>query len=263
MGTAFGSLWAVSDNGNRCLAGGPRKGYSLFRIDPEDGRVGDGIPLHTDLSLYVTEVVGGEGAVWVATWTEPGTGDGPRYPHGVLSRVDPVAGEVTGRLGLNVVEGHLAVGNGAVWVADTPRWGGAYILRKVDPSTMRIASRLRVGRRLGGVAVAFGSVWVAADGSVLRIDPSTNRVVATITAGPDVGGFVIWRGLVWAGVPSDKGRGLTLGIDPSTNRIVERERLLAFGSLAAFGSVWGTDDERELLWRTDRSDREPATQSPI
>src|SRR5207245_8025967 len=45
MTSAFGSLWAVSDNGNQCLPGGRRQGFSLFRIDPSDGGVTAEIPV--------------------------------------------------------------------------------------------------------------------------------------------------------------------------------------------------------------------------
>jgi YVTN family beta-propeller protein len=97
----------------------------------------------------------------------------------------------------------LAVGEGAVWAADTVE----DVVWRVDAATGRAARTIPVGERPSGIAIGFGSVWVAnrESGTVSRIDPDSNRVVATIHVGPatvpsvgrDVTPIAVGDGRVW------------------------------------------------------------------
>ena len=69
-----------------------------------------------------------------------------------------------------MVRAAIALGAGAVWVADS--LDDAVV--RIDPATRAVTTTIPVGRRPSGVAVGAGSVWVAnsGDGTVTRIDPA-------------------------------------------------------------------------------------------
>ncbi len=55
----------------------------------------------------------------------------------------------------------IAVGEGAVWVADD----GDGTVMKIDPATDRVVRTIHVGGRPAGISVADGRVWVSIDGA--------------------------------------------------------------------------------------------------
>ena len=141
-----GGVWAVA-------------GGRLMHIDPENGSVrridvGEGVA-----SLAVTE-----GAVWVAN---PLTG--------IVSRVDPERGVVTGTFTLDPDDEPvaLAVGASGVWVANRR----ARTVARIDPDRTVGTEEFRLGRDPRALAIVDGRLWVAVGstgagqrGGTLRVD---------------------------------------------------------------------------------------------
>jgi YVTN family beta-propeller protein len=253
VATGADVLWAYGNNSNACLPE-PTDGYRLWRIDPASGQVVGEIPVFSNPLFYMPKLAVGEGAVWVATWTERGTGDNFPGAPGFLWRIDPAGNRVTGHVRLGLDAGGLAVGEGAVWVTNaSDRRPGT--LFRIDPRTMRIVARITVGQGSSDVTVGFGSIWVANsdDGTVMRIDPKTNRVVATIPVEGGVSSLTAGEGAVWT---SAWDSGTVARIDPSANRVTARLQLarprLGLGPLeVGFGSVWVGSTDGKTIWRID------------
>jgi hypothetical protein len=89
---------------------------------------------------------------------------------------------VTATVRLDADPQQVAVGAGAVWVADGP------VVRRVDPVTNKVAANVQVGSGqalIRNVAADERSVWavVGEPGEIVRIDPASNQVMARIPAG--------------------------------------------------------------------------------
>lgn len=248
---ADGALWTVGNNGNLCLPGGARAAQMLFRLDPATGAVQAETTLQTDPRLYATKVAAGAGALWAASWGEPGTGDHGRF-RGVLSRVDPSSGRVTARRRIGIWMGGLAAGFGGVWVADAPGHRPGTLLR-IDPGTLAVVARIPVGIGPVDVTTGYGSVWVAndADGTLMRIDPTSNTVVASIRV-PGVGALAVGQGGIWC----TSFAGLVTLIDPATNQVAGTplrigRKLELTGITVGDGAVWVT----RAVWEMNASDQ--------
>jgi YVTN family beta-propeller protein len=252
VATGAGVLWAYGDNDNGCLPE-PTSGYRLWEIDPTSGDLLKEIPVLSNTLFYMPQLAVGEGAVWVATWTERGTGDSFPGAPGIVLRVDLATNRVTGRARVGLDAGGLAAGEGAVWVTNANQPGAGTLFR-IDPRTMRILARITVGRDPTDVAVGFGSVWVvnADDDTVMRIDPRTNRVVATIPVKGGPWQVEAGAGAVWTASES----GTVARIDPSSERVTAELRLEhRQGSLLALkvglGSAWVASADGRTVWRID------------
>ncbi len=94
--------------------------------------------------------------------------------------------------------GPIAVGEGAVWVANSRD----DTVSRIDPATRSPEAEIPVGRLPSGIAVGAGSVWVAnsLSGSVSRIDPRTNRVTETIDLGGAPHSLALAGGHLWVSV---------------------------------------------------------------
>jgi YVTN family beta-propeller protein len=144
----------------------------------------------------------GEGAVWaIAT-----SGIARIDPHtnAVVASI-PVAQNATG----GPLPTALAVGNGAVWVANRfapPRGvspsGKRGTVSRIDPKTNAVVATITVGREPFAIAVGGDAVWVAnrTDFTVSRIDPRTNRVEAIIPTGNRPMGLAADDDEVWVSV---------------------------------------------------------------
>ncbi len=188
----------------------------------------------------------------------------------------PPAGKVIASIPVPAVGG-IAVGGGAVWVANmNPR-----TVTRIDPATNAVAATIALGEPdyLWGptrLAFAHGSLW-ALDGksnSVLRIDPQANRVEASIPLGSPTQvstgalGIVATSDAVWVANrwgTTEAPDGSVIRIDPQSNRIVAR---LALGSnpdglgptaiTAGSSAIWvGVPSTRSIV-RID-----PATDSVV
>jgi YVTN family beta-propeller protein len=135
---------------------------------------------------------------------------------GLLVRIDPLTGKMSStRTTIGTSPMRVAVGEGAVWVAD-PLSGS---VTRVDPGSGKASKVIPVARDVAGIAVGLGSVWVAnaTDGRVYRIDPSTNRVAQQIPVGTGIDSVVVGAGSVWV---SNYKSGSVARIDPARGQVV-------------------------------------------
>lgn len=159
IAAGYGSVWVGTGNG------------TLVRIDARTGRVQARL-LREPLIQYgfVRTLASGFGSVWAGDQWE-------------LVRVDPRTNGVRQVEGVAWFPSTVAVGRGAVWVADS----GRNVLFRVDPRRMGVVARIRFEGRLWGLAAGPAGVWVvrvptsgAVTGpegprEILRIDPASNR----------------------------------------------------------------------------------------
>jgi DNA-binding SARP family transcriptional activator len=155
-------------------------------------------------------------------------------PHS-LAVVDPAANQLVTDVRLlpapraTPFEGtDLAVGFGAVWVADA----GEQTLLRVDLGSHAISSPIGIGEDVRALAVGFGSVWVADGNSaaVSRVDPRDEKVSATIALGAPNASYAIavGAGSVWATAGSRS----VVRIDPLSERVVARVPIADVTALA-------------------------------
>ena len=137
------------------------------------------------------DIAAGEGEVWVVNDQGEVVEIDPRT--NAASKPIPVAADSLTA---------LAVGAGAVWVADP--FGGS--VWRIDPDPEPILRTIPLGVGVDGVAFGEGAVWATNEiaDEVYRIDPDTNeaRVVSRIAAPR---GVAVGEGGVWvtsAGPPS-------------------------------------------------------------
>ncbi len=164
---AFGSgaVWVVDPDG------------SVVRIDPATTRVTP-IP-----RIAAFAVATGDGAVWTLG------SDG-------LRRIDPSTNRPSPLIPLQTAGAtSMAVGAGAVWVADPERG----LVVRVDPGPPVQTQTITTALGASVVSSSPGRVWVAnaLGGTVVAIDPATNKVVGTaaVDGAPQtvaVGGGGVW-----------------------------------------------------------------------
>jgi YVTN family beta-propeller protein len=168
----------------------------------------------------------------------------------------PVAGKIVASIPAPAIGG-LAVGGGAVWVANmNPR-----TVTRIDPGTNAVVATIPLGEPdfLWGptrVAFAHGSLW-ALDGkssSVYRIDPETNRVIAIIPLGSPTQVSVASLGIaatadsVWVTNrwgTEEMPDGSIVRIDPQSNHIVMR---LALGASPEQGGPTAIAADSGAIW---------------
>ncbi len=98
------------------------------------------------------------------------------------------------RFGLPVGVEDLAVGAGAVWIADRAR---SSVVR-VDPRSGRITHTARVGGFVTGVAVGEGAVWASLrSGELVRLDRRNAAVTGRVAVGGSPRAVATGEGLVW------------------------------------------------------------------
>jgi YVTN family beta-propeller protein len=154
-------------------------------------------------------------------------------PSGLLVRIEPLTNKISSKVPLGTPM-RVAVGEGAVWVADST----SGTVTRVDPDTGRAMKVIPLAKGLAGIAVGLGSVWVAntTDGKVYRIDPATNRVAQQIPVGVGIDPLVIGSGSVWV---SNYRAGWVAQIDPARGQMVATTRLDSVSDIAI---------ETETLW---------------
>jgi class 3 adenylate cyclase/streptogramin lyase len=169
-----GSVWAIDASVG-----------AIWRIDPEKGKLGEGL----DATSLAAEI----GSVWVAGQS-------------TVTKLDAITGQ---ELALNYIgsvelseTGSVALGLGAVWFATS----SGKTLRKINRESVTTTETFTVGRGPSGVAVGEGAVWVAnsRDGTVTRVDPPSGNTT-TIELGSAPGGIVAAYGNVWTSPGEPRG----------------------------------------------------------
>jgi DNA-binding SARP family transcriptional activator len=153
----------------------------VSRIDPRTNRVVAGVA-----GVRALSIAAGEGEVWIINDQGEVVEIDPRT--NVASKPIPVAAESLTA---------LAVGAGAVWIAD-PVGGSVW---RIDPDPKPILGTIRLEVGVHGVAFGEGAVWATNElaDEVYRIDPDTNeaRVVSRMAAPR---GVAVGEGGVWVTV---------------------------------------------------------------
>jgi hypothetical protein len=127
-----------------------RSQIGVVRLDRRTGRLRSQLRLSDPAHSNVPQWGGfaaGAGSLWV---TDIG--------RGVVWRVDLETGTTVAKIPISGRLAGLAIGAGAVWVADA---NGAIL--KVDPRTNEIVARIPVDGSPNGLAFGFGRLWIAFD----------------------------------------------------------------------------------------------------
>ncbi len=188
-----GGVWVASPNG------------SMQLIDPTFNVVST---LATGSRGYLTAVdlpspaVAGANAVWVVNKTS-------------LSRYDPQTHHIEATIGVGLSPAGLAIGDGAVWVADSAQ----DTVTRVDPVT-NTSTTTPVGHGASAIAAGGDGIWVAdtSDDAVVRIDPQTNAVTDTIPVGHQPTGIALGGGSLWV---ANSGSGTVSRIDPTSRKVID------------------------------------------
>jgi peptide/nickel transport system substrate-binding protein len=152
-----------------------------------------------------------------------------------LGLINLKSDRLVGQVPLRVRSGPVAVGEGAVWVANAEQG----TVSRVDPATRRVVQRISVGREPAGVVAADGAVWVANSGerSVSWINPSTDTVVKTVPVGNGPTGIALGLGAVWVANSLDNS---VSRIDPDSGDVVATVPVggTPSGVAVGLGAVW-------------------------
>jgi YVTN family beta-propeller protein len=191
---ARGSIW-VADTGDG----------TITRIDADSGK-----PTKT-LQIAATELAYGAGSLWAS---QRGANQ--------VARIDPSTGDMIKAITVGNGPTGMAVGDGAVWVANS--LDGT--VTRINSETNTIAATVpTVGNGPTGVAVDPHGVWVTNqfDGTLARIDPRTSQVARRFSVGNRPQGVATSDGDVLVAVrdtgANRRGGTLTLRSDllPHTN----------------------------------------------
>jgi YVTN family beta-propeller protein len=150
------------------------------------------------------------------------------------------AGVVTGTFPVGDSPTGVAVGEGAVWVANT----GDETVTRLDPSSGDPEGRpIPVGEDPGRIGVGGGAVWVAnfGDGTVSRIDPDTNTAGTPIPVGRGPTDVAVGGGIVWVATELDR----VVRLDADTSRPAGAPVPVKSGGSLAIGGgrLWVSDLE--------------------
>ncbi len=212
-------------------------GVSVTRIDPVTnlvvGTVDPGGSGPVGIAVF-------DGYVWVAN--HKGS------PTGSVAKIDPAKMKVVDLIHLGSASDSgpqwIAVGAGSIWVGVV----NIDAIVRIDPIKDTIVATIPVIFDCGEIVANDHDVWVAGGcgPGVTHIDPATNGVTKVKN---DVGvgaALALGEGSVWFGTSTTLDR-----IDPSTHKFVGQMKLPgpSFGASAAFGHVWITDKDDELLFK--------------
>lgn len=203
------------------------------------------------------------GAIALASIELTGGSSAPVVLPNSVAAVDPKKGRVVSAVRVGVRPVAVAIGEGAVWVANADDG----TISRIDPKTRKVVHTIGVGADVSDLAIGFGSVWVADgnDGTVTRIDPTLNAPQATLDLGaetqlsPTAVFLVAVDGThVWATRGSE-----LLRIDPKTDAVDRRLRIgTPIGLATGGGAVWVTTLNDQLL-RIDPRTAKVTTQAAL
>ena len=109
---------------------------------------------------------------------------GVAVPPNSVGVIDARTGKVVDDVPVGVRPGSVAVGFGAVWVANEDDG----TLTRIDERTRAVEKNITLRKTPTGVSAGNGAVWVAegADHTVEKVDPDLNLVSDTVSLGPYV-----------------------------------------------------------------------------
>jgi YVTN family beta-propeller protein len=209
---------------------------SVVPIDERSGGVQEAIHLSRDRTASAYALAVGAGALWAAS--------GAR-----LLKIDLGTGTIVSDRRPSCCIGihDVAVGEGAVWIADTSE----EVLR-VSPYGNGVTGRGRLGVIPTAVKAGYGAVWLAVPdpnvnrplGALWRVDPQTVRVTHTISVGKSVSylaslDLALGAGSLWI---SNFDAGTLVRVDPKTLTVVATIHIgnNPSGVAVGAGRVWVT-----------------------
>jgi hypothetical protein len=225
IAVGFGSVWVGLGSGE------------VVRLNARTGR--ETARVKGGLTEFVHGLAVGHGALWVL--------------RGRLTKLDPRTGTLQDVKGIGSATAFkVAVGNGAVWVADD----GANAVMRVDPRRMRRAGVVRVPGRAFGLAARGRQVLVVSvpkSGPVTgpggrpylrRVDPKTNRLSRPLVELDCDPAIALGSAAVWT---TDACSGVLVRRDANTLRPIGQIDLpTTYGITLGFGSVWLLTGDRVL-----------------
>jgi streptogramin lyase len=219
---AGGAVWVANDSAG-----------TLARIDPRTNRVTGRVRLRPG----VFSVARGFGALWVVN-----------YKRNMLTRVDP-ATRRTRSVRVGAVPFDVLAAYGRVWVT---AWEAGRLV-EVDPRSLKVVRRTRIGPRPTGLRSAAGAVWVGfgrTATAVAKVDPRTRRIERVPVGARAPSWFAVGTRDLWIQAADN----VLVRLDPATRKV--RARLsfggtLAQGAVAADGTIWVPDKERNVVHRVD------------
>jgi YVTN family beta-propeller protein len=177
-----------------------------------------------------------------------------------LGLINLKSDRLVGQVPLGVRSGPVAVGEGAVWVANAE----AGKVAKVDPATRRVIQRISVGREPAGLVAGGGAVWVANSGerSVSWINPLTDTVVKTVPVGNGPTGIALGLGAVWVANSLDNS---VSRIDADTGDVVDTIPVggTPSGVAVGLGAVWVTNTTDNTVSRISPSSNTVVRPIPV
>lgn len=263
---AFGSIWITNDNFNE-----------VTRIDPSTGQS----IATVSLDAAATALAVSPDAVWVTSYpgvmvsrldpttnrvvgkVSPG-GQGPlgiiyfdgfvwvanhdATPTGSVAKIDPTAMKVVDTIfvGTDNTNGPiwLAGGAGSLWVG-VPNLSA---IVRIDPTTDKVIATINDTGVSSEIRADDHGVWAPAGDipGITHIDPATNNVTRVGDEDRIGDALALGQGAVWFGTHNSLDR-----IDPTSRKFTGRLDLPgpAYSAIAAFGYVWVTDFEDQLLFK--------------
>jgi YVTN family beta-propeller protein len=132
--------------------------------------------------------------------------------------------------------GSLALGGGALWIAER----NDQVVSRIDPATRNVLLSIPFGaREPDSMAFGAGALWVAdaANDKVWRIDPVRNEISDTIAVGDAPASIAVDGNTVWV---ANRGDGTVSRIDPGKGRVVSTIKVgkTVDGVVVGEGAVW-------------------------
>jgi YVTN family beta-propeller protein len=172
-----------------------------------------------------------------------------------VAALDPHSGRLDAAIAVGVRPQAVAVGNGAVWVANT----ADETVSRVDPRSLALVRTVPVGEYPSAIVVGEGAVWVASGplGRLVKIDPAANRASRTGPGGAKCGGLeaslAIGAGSLW--IACDLAPSATR-VNPGSRAVVPfayRAGLLTGPSGSAVPHFSAIAFGERLVWIADRA----------
>lgn len=218
LGVGYGAVWTC-------------RGDDVVRLDFETGQVTtvEGIVAAENQA----NMPAGFDRIWVLTGV-----DGSR-----LVGIDPATNQADPPIELGILGSDIAVTDTAVWVSS--RLDDAVV--KIDPATRTVTARLNDIDQPESIAVG-DDLWAGGRTTSTGIDPDAAAVVDTVDVGTGPAGAVAADGsILWVRDEEN----LLRRVDPATGSVDRIDAGAGSGGdvLVAFGSVWTTANDEEVLYR--------------
>jgi YVTN family beta-propeller protein len=174
-----------------------------------------------------------------------------------LAVIDPDSNKIVDSVSVGIRPGAVAVGEGAVWVANTED----ETISRINSQTRRVDRTLSLGAYPSDVAVGLGAVWIPHGlvSTVTRLDPKFYGIESIALprrrgfgdlmchSGTPEAGVAVGNGRVWVICPD----AMLMRIDPNDNR-ADTLNFAGVGTVAiAFAAdrIWTVDRDQNAVFR--------------